>query len=218
LTGHRPQTLTFHTAKRFVEQNNNNRKMHNFLFDFISKYVSLSEDERNAILSLDLFRSVKKGTILLKEGQKSKDSYFVIKGCIRTYYILDSEEKTTAFYTEMEALTPPCVISKTPSEYYISCTEDSILTVSDSDLEADINRKFPKFESICRILSEELLAKQRMDFDEFKTSSPEQRYLNLLHKRPDLIQRVPQHQLASYLGIKPQSLSRLRARILEKKC
>jgi CRP-like cAMP-binding protein len=191
--------------------------MQDILFDFISKYVSLTEDEKNAILSLDLFRSVKKGTTLLKEGQMSKDGYFVLKGCIRVYYIIDGEEKTTAFYTEMEALTPHCVINKAPSEYFVSCVEDSILTVSNADMEVEINSKFPKFEKMCRILSEELLAKQRIDFDEFKTSSPEQRYLNLLQKRPDLIQRVPQHQLASYLGIKPQSLSRLRARIFEKK-
>jgi len=116
----------------------------------------------------------------------------------------------------MEVLTPPCVIIKTPSEYYISCIEDTILAVSNSDMEVEMNSKFPKFETICRILSEELLAKQQINFDEFKTSSPEQRYLNLLQKRPDLVQRVPQQQLASFLGIKPQSLSRLRARILEK--
>lgn len=190
--------------------------MQDLLFAFISKYVSLTEEEQNAILSLDLFHSVKKGTILLKEGQKTKDSYFVLKGCIRSYYIIDGEEKTTAFYTEMEALTPPCVLSKTPSEYYISCVEDSIILISNSDMELAINSKFPKFEIMCRMLSEELLAKQRIDFDEFKTSSPEQRYLSLIQKRPDLIQRVPQHQLASFLGIKPQSLSRLRARIVEK--
>ena len=190
--------------------------MQDLLFDFISKYVSLTEDEKNAIVSLDIFRSVKKGTTLLKEGRKSQDSYFVLKGCIRTYYIMDGEEKTTAFYTEMDALTPYCVTNKAPSEYFISCVEDSILTVSNSDMEVEINSKFPKFEIMCRILSEELLAKQQINFDEFKTSSPEQRYLNLLQNRPDLIQRVPQHQLASYLGIKPQSLSRLRARILEK--
>lgn len=191
--------------------------MHTLLFNFLSKYVTLTEEEKNAIVSLDIFHSVKKGTILLKEGQKSKESYFVLKGCIRTYYEIDAEEKTTAFYTEMEALTPPCVISQTPSEYYVSCTEDCILLISNSDMEAEVNAKFPKFESLCKKLSEELLAKERMDFDEFKTSSPEQRYLNLLEKRPDLIQRVPQHQLASYLGIQPQSLSRLRARISEKK-
>ncbi|MCC7466851.1 MAG: Crp/Fnr family transcriptional regulator [Saprospiraceae bacterium] len=190
--------------------------MENVLFDFMAKYISLTEEEKNAIVSLDIFRSVKKGTTLLKEGQKSRDSYFVIKGCILTYYVLDGEEKTTAFYTELEAFTPPCVVSKTPSEYYISCVEDTILTVSNPDMEAEANRKFPKFETMCRLLAEELLAKQRIDLDEFKTSSPEQRYLNLLQKRPDLVQRVPQHQLASYLGIKPQSLSRLRARIFEK--
>ncbi len=191
--------------------------MQNILFDFIAKYVSLTEEEKDAIRSVDIFRSVKKGTILLKEGQYSKESFFVLKGCIRTYYIIDGEEKTTAFYTEMEALTPPCVINKTPSDYYVSCVEDCIVTISNADMEAEINSKFPKFEIVCRKLSEELLAKQKIDFDEFKTSSPEQRYLNLLQKRPDLIQRVPQHQLASYLGIKPQSLSRLRGRILEKK-
>lgn len=191
--------------------------MQDVLFDFISKYISLTDEEKDVLLSLDIFHSVKKGTTLLKEGQQSKDSYFVLKGCIRAYYILDGEEKTTAFYTEMEALTPPCVISKTPSEYYVSCIEDTILTVTNADMEVEVNSKFPKFEIMCRRLSEELLAKQQINFDEFKTSSPEQRYLNLLQKRPDLIQRVPQHQLASYLGIKPQSLSRLRARILEKK-
>jgi CRP-like cAMP-binding protein len=191
--------------------------MNDLLFDFIGKYISLTEEEKNAILSLDLFRTVKKGTILLKEDQKSNESYFVLKGCIRTYYLIDSEEKTTAFYTEMEALTPPCVVSKTPSDYYVSCLEDCILLVSNSDMEAEVNSKFPKFDIMCRMLSEELLAKERIDFDKFKTSSPEQRYLNLMQKRPDLIQRVPQHQLASYLGIQPQSLSRLRSRLLEKK-
>jgi CRP-like cAMP-binding protein len=190
--------------------------MHDLLFDFISKYISLTDDEKNAIVSLDVFRSFKKGTTLLKEGQKSNDGYFVLKGCIRTYYIIGGDEKTTAFYTEMEALTPHCVINKAPSEYYISCVEDTILIISTPDMETEMFSKFPKFESLCRILAEEILAKQQINFDEFKTSSPEQRYLNLVQKRPDLIQRVPQHQLASYLGIKPQSLSRLRARILEK--
>ena len=190
--------------------------MQDILFDFMSKYVSLTEDEKNAIIALDLFRSVKKGATLLKEGEKSQDSYFVLKGCIRIYYIIEGEEKTTAFYTEMDAFTPHCVINKAPSDYFITCVEDSILLVANSEMGVEMNIKFPKFEIMCGKLSEELLVKQQIDFDEFKISSPEQRYLNLIQKRPDLIQRVPQHQLASFLGIKPQSLSRLRARILEK--
>lgn len=191
--------------------------MQDVLFSFISKYITLNEEEKNVLLSLDLFRSVKKGAILLEEGQLSKESYFVLKGCIRVYYLMDGEEKTTAFYTEQEAFTPHTVISKVPSAYFVSCVEDSIILVSDADMTAEINSKFPKFDSMCRMLSEELLAKQQIDFDAFKTSTPEQRYLNLMQNRPDLIQRVPQHQLASYLGIQPQSLSRLRARIIGKK-
>ena len=191
--------------------------MQEILFDFISRYISLSEDEKSTMISLDIFRTYKKGALLLKEGQKSTDGYFVLKGCIRTFYIIDGEEKTTAFYTEMEGVTPNCVLSKKPSEYFISCVEDSILTVSNPDMENEVFEKFPKFETVCRIISEQLLAKSQTSFDEFKTSSPEQRYYNLVQNRPDLLQRVPQYQLASYLGIKPQSLSRLRARIMNKK-
>jgi CRP-like cAMP-binding protein len=190
--------------------------MHNLLFDFTSKYVTLSEEEKNAIRSLTIFRMAKSGAVLLKEGQKSRDSYFVLKGCVRTFYMVDGEEKTTAFYTEMEAFTPHCVLSGGPSEYYVSCVEDSILTIGNPDMEAEMLSKFPKFETVCRLFAEELLSKEQKKFDEFKLSSPEQRYLKMLENRPDLIQRVPQHQLASYLGITPQSLSRLRRRVGEK--
>ena len=187
------------------------------LFDFISKYIILSEEEKQAIIDLDIFRIVKKDTVLLKAGQTSNKSYSVLKGCLRVFYIIEGEEKTTAFYTEMEGITPHCAINGQPSEYYISCVENSIIATTDTGMEAGIFGKFPRFETLCRIISEQLLAKNQATFDEFKTSSPEQRYLNLLKTRPDLSQRVPQHQLASFLGITPQSLSRLKARIVRKK-
>lgn len=190
--------------------------MQNLLFDFMSKYVSLTEAEKDAIISLDIFRSVKKRTVLLREGEIAQSGYFVLKGCLRTYYMLDGEEKTTAFYTELEGLTPQSAIDHKPSAYYVECVEDSLITMANPEIEVKLFEEFPKFETLCRILSEELLVKTQFNFDEFKTSSPEQRYLNLLEKRPGLIQRVPQHQLASYLGMKPQSLSRLKARIIQR--
>lgn len=190
--------------------------MHNLLLEFIEKHITLSEEEKNIITSANVFKSVKKKTILLNEGQRSNEGYFVLKGCLRDYQIIDGEERTTAFYTEMEGVTPHCVQTKKPSQYYIAAVEDSIITLSNTELEAEMFEKFPKFESLCRVLSEKIIVKQQTDFAEFRTSSPEQRYLNLLENRPDLIQRVPQHQLASYLGMKPQSLSRLRTRIAKK--
>lgn len=190
--------------------------MQDLLFDFISRYISLTDEEKETLISLDIFKSIKKGDVILSEGQTSNKGFFVLKGCLRVYYVVDGEEKTTAFYTEMEGVTPNCVLTKLPSEYYITASEDSIITVSTPEMEIEVFEKFPKFEKLCRLLSEELLMKQQVDFDEFKTSSPEKRYLNLMEKRPDLIQRIPQHQLASFIGVKPQSLSRLRSRILKK--
>ena len=190
--------------------------MENILFEFISQYMPLLEEEKAALRELDIFRVYKKGTILLKEGQLSDDSYFILKGCLRCYYVVEGDEKTTAFYTESESLTPPCSLSKRPSAYYVSCVEDSIILVANTDMEKTMFVKFPRFEKLCRILSEDLLVKNQAQFDEFKISSPEQRYLNLLQNRPDLLQRVPQYQMASYLGITPQSLSRMRSRLVKK--
>jgi CRP-like cAMP-binding protein len=191
--------------------------MQDIIFEFISKYITLSEDEEKEFILLNTFKSFKKGTVLLKEGELSNECYFVLKGCLRIFYLVEGEEKTTEFYTELEGINPHCVVNKKPSTYYIACVDDCILTVGNPEMEAIMFEKFPKFEILFRKLSEELFVKQQINFDEFKTSSPEQRYLNLMQNKPDLIQRVPQKQLASYLGIKPQSLSRLRARILEKR-
>lgn len=189
--------------------------MENILFEYLSKYVRLTEEEKKAILDLDIFKQYPKGTIILKEGETSDYGFFIIKGCIRCYYLVDGEEKTTAFYTEAETLEPSAKVTGKPSEYSVVCVEDSIIIMANSEMEEMIFQKFPKFETLCRLLSEELLVKNKSEFDAFKISSPEQRYLNLFETRPDLLQRVPQYQLASFLGITAQSLSRMRNRLAE---
>ena len=95
--------------------------MKDLLFDYLARYMTLTADEKKAIIDLDLFKQYKRGAILLKDGQHSDNKYFVIKGCIRCHYVIDGEEKTTAFYTEGEALSPLCTINKTPSKYFVSC-------------------------------------------------------------------------------------------------
>ncbi|MEQ9166519.1 MAG: Crp/Fnr family transcriptional regulator, partial [Fulvivirga sp.] len=72
---------------------------------------------------------------------------------------------------------------------------------------------FPRLESICRVSMEDDLGKHQEMLASHITKSPEQRYLKLLNERADLLQRVPQYHLASYLGVKPESLSRIRKRI-----
>ena len=190
--------------------------MENYFFDFLEQYMPLLEEEKKALIDLNIFRSFKKGTVLLKEGDTIKGGYFVIKGCLRSYYIIDGEEKTTAFFTESESLAPVFDANKSGSAHFVSCVEDSIITVGNPEMGKEVIEKFPRFKKLCLIVSERLLAKNLASFADFKNSSPEQRYLNLLKNRPDLFQRVPQHQIASFLGMKPQSLSRIRKRLAQK--
>jgi CRP-like cAMP-binding protein len=190
--------------------------MEQVLFDFIERYMELSPDEKQLIRELSIIKSYKKGTILLKEGKVSHDSYFVLEGCLRTFCLKNNEEKTTEFYTEMEVLSAASSLDGSPSQYSISCLEDTVVCVSNPELEQAAFARFPRFEMMCRVLSEQLVAKARLELDKFKTSSAEERYLALIESRPDLFQRVPQHQLASYLGITPESLSRLRGRLVKR--
>ena len=187
------------------------------VLDYIAKFASLNEMEVKVILENINIRTFKKGTTLLREGQVSTLCYFVLQGCVRQYYLVDGEEKTTEFYTVGQPITGyEGTLKKVPSKFYLSCVEDSILTVGTEEEEKAFYQKFPQFESICRVAVEDELAKNQAKLASYIIHSPEERYLHLMETRPELLDRVPQHQLASYLGIKPESLSRIRRRIMDK--
>jgi len=184
---------------------------------FLKDQLTLSEKEKQAILEIPLFRTFPKGTILFHQGDFTKEYYFVIQGGIRTYLLVDGNDITTAFYTENEALIPLSTAIKEPSQCYAVCFEDSIVVVSSEDVEQEVFRHIPEFESVCRKFSEKLLARNLHSSVMSRTLTPEQRYLQLVKERPGLIQRIPQYHLASYLGIRPESLSRIRKRLAQKK-
>jgi CRP-like cAMP-binding protein len=189
--------------------------MENEILKYLSKYIPITQELEEELSKIEFIKLFPKGTILLEEGKISNECYFIIKGCIRSFYNKDGEEKTTEFYTEEQAVIPSAYGKKIPSEYYVECIEDTIAGVGTPELETEVYRKFPQIESLNRALGEVIMAKYQDTLAEFKMASPEERYLALLKNRPDLIQRAPQHQIASYLGIKPESLSRIRKRIVK---
>jgi CRP-like cAMP-binding protein len=79
--------------------------------------------------------------------------------------------------------------------------------------EETLYKQFPRFETISRKVMEKIFAEQQAIMASYTTDTPEQRYLKLLESRPELFQIIPQYQLASYIGVKPESLSRIRKRI-----
>lgn len=90
------------------------------------------------------------------------------------------------------------------------------MLIGEPDKFEELIKEFPKLEQITRAMMEQDFGETQDSFSKFITSTPEERYLNFLKERPGLIQRIPQHQLASYLGITPESLSRIRKRVLKK--
>jgi CRP-like cAMP-binding protein len=182
----------------------------------ISNFKLLNKKEVAIIVEKTIAAEFEKGTLLLKEGQIPTKCYMVVEGCVREYIIKDGEEKSTAFFTEGDTFTPQARDGK-PSKYYWECAEDCTLTISDKNYEEEIRAALPRLDAVFQEIAIEKINKAKEEWTLFVTSSPEERYLNLLNTNPQLLTRVPQHQIASHLGIKPQSLSRIRKRLLDKK-
>ena len=179
--------------------------------------LELNEEEAKAVTECIPIKTFEKGHVLLREGQVSNESYFNIQGLVRKYYLVDGEEKTTQFYIEKDAISSLQSYNlKIPSNHYLECIEDCRLAILSRDKEQELFERVPAFESICRVSVEEELGAYQDKLAQFMISSPEKRYLDLMENRPDLLQRVPQYHLASYLGVKPESLSRIRKRIAQR--
>ena len=186
------------------------------LIKYISGFIRLDQETIKAISSLIQIQEYEKGELLLKEGSVSDVSYFSLEGCVRLYYLVDGEEKTTFFYTENQFITSMrSFTKKEPSNHYLECVENCCLALIPYRIEQELLTKFPKLESFARIVLEQELGNYQEMLSSYIISSPEQRYLNLMKNQPTLLQRIPLYQLASYIGVKPESLSRIRKRITQ---
>ncbi|WP_091212282.1 Crp/Fnr family transcriptional regulator [Paenibacillus sp. BC26] len=189
--------------------------MNNILFNYMSRLTSLSEEEQQVVVNEIQIEEFMKGTILLRQGEVPTKCYFVLNGCIRQYSIdEEGNEVTSNFYTEEQAIAifNHHKLDKS-SDYTIACVEDSVVVVGDLDTEKEMYTKYTQLESMTRKMIEENFGQVQAEFAAFIASSPEERFKALLMKRPSLIDRVPQHQLASFLGITPESLSRIKKRM-----
>ena len=190
-------------------------KMESILLKYLTKFTTLNEEEQQAIVKDILIEEYKKGTMLLRQGDVPTTCYFVLKGCVRQYSIDETgKEVTSNFYTEEQAIANFNHHKQdNSSTYSLTCVEDCILVVGDLDAEKDMYNKYTQLETMTRKMIEEKLGDMQDEMAAFLASTPEERYKALLQKRPHLVDRVPQHQLASYLGITPESLSRIKKRI-----
>lgn len=159
-------------------------------------------------------KKVEKGTLLQKAGKLATACYHVYKGCIREYCLKDGEEITTEFYTTGDSMSDDASkLSQSPSLLNWECVVDSIVCEVPFEVELEMYKRFPRLETLCRIETEKKLGNFKLVANNFHSSSPEERYDNFLKTRPELFELVPLYHIASYLGVKPESLSRIRSRI-----
>lgn len=180
--------------------------------------MPISTEEADAIAATMVIKHYKKGDVLLKEGQISTEAYFVLEGCVRQYYIVDGEERTANFFTEEQwVISLNSFSNNLPSNHYMACSTDCFLVVGNREKEEDLYHRFPKLETVARKVMEKNFVEQQEIMASYTTDSPEQRYIKLFNSRPELFQTIPQYQIASYIGVKPESLSRIRKRIIAKR-
>lgn len=183
--------------------------MNQKLFDLARQFTDVSDKALKDMLAHIPVKTFKKGTVLIEQGQNLRYCYFVLEGCLRQYSIdEEGNEATYQFYTELENAT----IFGEVSEYYLECLEDSVCVEGDMHAEMDMYEEYAELGRITRSMMQTDLSKIHTNFSNFVASSPAERYQRLMKERPGLINRVPQHQLASYLGITPESLSRIKKR------
>lgn len=152
-------------------------------------------------------------TILLQEGQISKTMFFIEKGCLRTWVNSDGKEITTQFFFEGDKVSSiESFRTNQVSLYSIESLEPCILqTISQKDF-LNVLENLPEIkDEMLEHLFRRLLQSQKIFYSYLK-NTPQQRYQELIEKHPHIIQRIPQHYIASYLGITSVSLSRIRNR------
>lgn len=180
---------------------------------FVAKYIRLTDEESAFFHSLLKPRHYKKKTFLLQEGEICDFEAFILKGCIRSYY-LDKEGTETILLFAVEDWWVSDLTSfaeRQPSNLFIETVEDSDLLFIDYSGKALLFEKIPAFERMFRLLVQRSLSVLQQRFYATISQTAEERYLHFLEKYPRIAQRVPQHQIARYIGVSPEFLSKIRS-------
>jgi len=184
----------------------------------IARFVDLTPQEQELFLSKTEVRHYKPKSIILNAGEVCKHSYFVNSGLLRNFNINDNiVEHVLSFACEgwwigdMYSL-----LSQKPGQLFIEVLEDAEVVLLSKEKQEQLYYEIPKLERFFRILTENsLVANQERLMDNLSLSA-EDRFEKFCKRYPALIQRVPQKQIASYIGVTPEFFSKMKSRLLKK--
>ncbi len=190
--------------------------MSQILKDHIRKFIEVNDEDLSSILRFFKMSTPKKKENLLIEGQTCKSNYFVASGCLRMFFIDErGVEKTTQFALERWWLADYFSFqNQRASGFYIQAVEKSEVWSIGLPEQENMLRQFPQMERYFRMVHQTTNAATQVRIRYLYDFSREENYRFFLAHFPEFIQRVPQYLLASYLGMTPEYLSELRARII----
>lgn len=183
------------------------------LSDFFTHYSDLSTEEINAVVRLFRPKTLSRGEHLLQPGSRCNDLVFVQAGCLRMYYVADAVEISVWFSLPGSLATElASFISEKPSDFYVQAIESSELLCLPKPVLNQLYQTHPNLHATLRRVWEDVLLNIIHRFISLQNDTTEQRYLDLL-KEPDYAQLIPQKYLASFIGVTPSSLSRIRRKL-----
>ncbi len=189
--------------------------MYELFFKSFNEKVSLTEKEEESIKNYLTPKKLRRKQYVLQAGDVSKSSIFVEKGALRGYSVDDNgSEHIIQFALEGWTISDLfSFLTGEPATYNIDALEDSELVIISKSAHEELLKKFHKYETYIRLqVTGAYLAMQKR-LNSINTLSVEERYLGFTTLYPNIVQRVPQHMIASYLGLQPETLSRIRKKI-----
>jgi CRP-like cAMP-binding protein len=181
----------------------------------ISKILPISENGFKKFQNYIVVREIPSGTILLSEGEIATKLFLVINGCLRAYFVKENGiEISSQFFIESQIVASfESAMTGTPSRLNIDAIEDStIASIQMKNLKKVIGESSSGRDHFNKFLMSRLIYYMNKHAS-FILDNPEKRYIKLIQENPELVSRLPQQYIASYLGITPVSLSRIRTRL-----
>ncbi|MDJ1471096.1 Crp/Fnr family transcriptional regulator [Xanthocytophaga flava] len=192
--------------------------MYDLFFKKFRERVDLSPEEEIQIKTYLIPKKIRKRQYLLQEGDKCKHIAFVEKGALREYSVEGGTEHIILFALEGWTVADLfSFLTGEPAVYTIDALEDSELVLISKSSHEELLQTQPKYETYMRLLITDAYIALQKRLTSSISLPIEERYKNFVETYPDIVQRVPQHMIASYMGLSPETLSRVRKKMLNQK-
>ena len=186
------------------------------LIEYINRYVNLTQKETDLLLENITHRKYLKGQYISQQGDICRFESFVIKGCLKTFYVdTEGQEHVVLFAIEnWWTADLGSFLTQEPADYNVQCIEDTEVIQFSFDKMELLYQEIPKLERFFRIIIQKaFVASEKRIIRNFSLTAKE-RYIEFKNTYPQIEQRVPQYLIASYLGITKEFLSKIRGQII----